>query len=461
MSDMHEQAMQAIYRQVLERLLEQMAQAQRASLQLLIQRLLVAAGGAQSIGRFRLVLLHGPDRPSAHLLACLRAAQLSIAQRSAQTFQLRVVVVAQPGAGAAELISHERCFNALLLHSDPRVELLVARAEGARPFDVQWLLAEPADTLNRKAWLLSGHLPGNPLHSLLGSRLWLQLAHACAPVLRCEEHDCVVVMAMPASQRRRLLAWGRRCLRLADPEQPPLPNCIAAWVDAVARLHAHLSRLPGPAARVAGPGAKHACAHALQLLDLDELLQHLGRTDRLDRMLGLGEDAPCAAPGLQAFKDPHLSGHVLGLQAHYLGGDRYPQTLRSAPRTHHLGRGQSLRLTPQALREDAEQRLLRGYGVADRQMACLLFNPFIDRGRRLEAFVEHCHPNMAVALPYLHSALQGQPCPASVVRWLVGVSGLSLIMMRGLYALRLDERTLRLSQQLMRRDAALRMQATG
>ncbi|WP_028694163.1 hypothetical protein [Pseudomonas cremoricolorata] len=460
MSDIHDQAMQAIFRQVLERLLERMAQAQRASLQLLIQRLLVAAGGAQSIGRFRLVVLHGPDRASAHLLACLRAAQLSIAQRSAQTFSLRVVVLALPGTRAVELARHERCFNALLLHSDARVELLVARPERAQPFDVQGLLNEPVDALGRKAWLLSGHLPGDPLHNLLGSRSWLQLAHACAPLLRCEEQDCALVMAMPASQRRRLLAWGRRCLRLADPEQPPLPPCIAAWVEGVARLHSHLARLPEPSARASAASINHACAHPLQLLDLDELLQHLGRQDHLDPVLGFKGDTPAALPGLHGFYDPQLQGHVRGLQVQHLAAGSYLQTVRSVLEACQLSRGQLFRLSPQALRDEAEQRLERGYGVDAQQMACLLFSPFIDRGRRLERFIQRCHPNMAVALPYLHGALQGQPCPAPVVRWLVGVSGLSLSTLRGLYGLRLDERTLRLSRHLARRDAGLRMRVS-
>ncbi|HCP30397.1 MAG TPA: hypothetical protein DIT96_12450, partial [Pseudomonas sp.] len=87
MTAIHDQAMHHIYRQVLERLLNHMSQSQRASLQLLIQRLLIAAGGAEYIGTFRVLALHGNDRRSARLLAMLRAAQLSIATRGPVTFQ--------------------------------------------------------------------------------------------------------------------------------------------------------------------------------------------------------------------------------------------------------------------------------------------------------------------------------------------------------------------------------------
>lgn len=119
MTAIHDQAMHYVYEQVLERLLGHMSQAQRASLQLLIQRLLVAAGGLEYIGTFRLQVLQGSDRHSARLLAMLRAAQLSIALRAPVTFQLRVLVVSLPVADSARLDAHERSFSALFMQDDP------------------------------------------------------------------------------------------------------------------------------------------------------------------------------------------------------------------------------------------------------------------------------------------------------------------------------------------------------
>lgn len=73
MSNIHDQAMHYIYQQVLERLLAHMSQPQRASLQLLIQRLLLAAGGPDYIGTFRLLVVQGADTRSTRLLAiCAR-----------------------------------------------------------------------------------------------------------------------------------------------------------------------------------------------------------------------------------------------------------------------------------------------------------------------------------------------------------------------------------------------------
>lgn len=56
MSDIHEQAMNYVYQQVLQRLLGYMTRAERTALQLLIQRLIVAAGGLEQISQFRILL---------------------------------------------------------------------------------------------------------------------------------------------------------------------------------------------------------------------------------------------------------------------------------------------------------------------------------------------------------------------------------------------------------------------
>ncbi|MCE6981803.1 hypothetical protein EI534_31530, partial [Pseudomonas frederiksbergensis] len=135
MGSIHDQAMQYIYQQVLQRLLEHLSQAQRASLQLLIQRLIVAAGGIERIGGFKLMFTQDGSQNASHALACLRAAQLSIAARSPGTFQLRVAVVRQPGMSATAVSNIEHGFSALFLHDDPRVELLMLVDQQLLPFD--------------------------------------------------------------------------------------------------------------------------------------------------------------------------------------------------------------------------------------------------------------------------------------------------------------------------------------
>ncbi|WP_312933306.1 hypothetical protein [Pseudomonas sp.] len=453
MSEMHDHAIQSIYQQVLGRLQEHLSQAQRASLQLLIQRLLVAAGGLERIGDFRLLLVHGNDRLSAHLLACLRAAQLSIAQRGSQTFSLRVLVLRQPGVNALELARHARCFDALFLHDDSRVELLMADPAGLQPFEAQLGQNEPPHVLERDAWLLFGHVSEGDVDGLVGSRLWLQMARACASALTCEEGVSALVTAVPAAQRRRLLAWSRRCLRLVEPGRAPSLQCASTVIKAMARLQARMAQLPTGLCVLPSRTVRDSGACTLHVLGLDELLQHIGQPDRLNRLLSGAANDSSPKAGFEAWQDPLLAAHLNGLQAQYLRAASYQEGVRAALAHTDL----ALPCTSRTLRLETEKRLQRGYGLGEEQLACLLFAPFVGRGAQLEAWLRRCHPNMRVALPYVHNALQGRPCPEAVVRWLVGVSGLSLARLQGLYGLRLDDRTLCLPRYLARRDASLRL----
>ena len=71
---------------------------------------------------------------------------------------------------------------------------------------------------------------------------------------------------------------------------------------------------------------------------------------------------------------------------------------------------------------------------------------------------------MVVALPYLHRALQGKPCPDAVKAWLVNTSGLPLGQLRQIYDGQLPLTGWRLLNHLARRDVHLRLlpqQAVG
>jgi hypothetical protein len=209
MNNTHDQAMHFVYQQVLQRIFEHLNQAQRASIQLLMQRLLVIAGGHAQIADLRLVLLHGGDQRSAHLLAYLRAAQLSIALRHHATFRLRVLIARSPGLDRATLASHERCFSALFLHDDPRVELLLSDGERLAPFIAGETSGGGQLGDAGKAWLLFGHLCGGQPDALLGGQAYLMLAEGLSQALAGADPEGGVdalVTVVPAVQRRRLLA---------------------------------------------------------------------------------------------------------------------------------------------------------------------------------------------------------------------------------------------------------------
>lgn len=445
MTAIHDQAMHYIYQQVLERLLSHMSQAQRASLQLLIQRLLVAAGGPEYIGTYRLLVLQGNDHGSARLLAMLRAAQLSIALRAPVTFQLRVLVVSLPVADSATLECHERGFNALFLQDDPRVQLQMIRGREVVPFSRHAPAAPESWLLARDAMLMFGHLVDASPEALLGSRLHLELAAAVGFALQAHTPADVLITAIPACQRRRYLAWARRSLRLAGERgSHAVHQCLATLAQGLSRLHGSIG---GPSSALAEPAVGAAPQNTpVRLIAIDDLLPPLLEEQQLDLMLGCRFEGGQDARPLAAFVEPLAPAQLQQLHARSLE----PQASRPA-----------LRLAGQPganKRRDVHQlQFGRAYGINQIQQVCLLFSPFARQGKNLERFLQCWHADMLVALPYLHRALQGKPCPEAVKNWLVNTSGLPLGQLRLIYGGGLPLASWRLMSHLARRDVQLRL----
>jgi len=439
----HDQAMHYIYQQVLERLLSHMSQAQRASLQLLIQRLLVAAGGPEYIGTFRLLVLHGNDRRSTRLLAMLRAAQLSIALRAPVTFQLRVLVVSLPSADRATLEGHERCFSALFMQDDQRVQLEMIEGREVVPFSCQPVVVRERWQQARDAMLVFGHLVDARPEALLGSRLHLELAEAVGLALRDQAAD-VLVTAVPARLRRKYLAWARRSLRRAGAHgSQQVHQCLAmlaqglGWVQGT--LDGALDTQGEAAASVATEEAP------VRVFAIDDLLPHLLGVQQLDVMLGCCFEGARDAWPLAAFSEPSAL-----LQLHELY-DHSLEPLAGRPALRLAGK-------PGGSRHGDVQPVQFGkaYGINQTQLVCVLFRPFARQGRNLERFLQCRHADMLVALPYLHRALQGKSCPEAVKDWLVNTSGLPLGQLRAIYGGRLRLTTWRLMNHLAQRDIHLR-----
>lgn len=443
----HNQAMNYIYEQVLERLMRHMSAAQRASMQLLVQRLLVAAGGTDYIGTFRLLVVHGNDRRSARLLAMLRAAQLCIALRAPATFQLRVLVACLPGPGSAVVQRHERCFNALFMADDPRVNLQIIEGAEAVPFEGRSTFHRDHWSMHRRSLLLFGHLQNVGGEALLGCRLHLELADAvCRAIDDNAASADAIVTALPERQRRRYLAWARRTLRQADPRAAQaVQQCLATLMSGLSQLNAVAgSPLETPSTSVAV-----VVEDRMPLLGvkLDDLLLHLHDESQLDEMLQCAGETALDSPSLGAFLDPTSLERLADLQA------RCAQTI-------------DLQQPPASAGRNGDEQAALGpdpnaYGLEPAQCSCLLFRPFADHGRNLETFLRCRHPDMLVALPYLLRALQGKDCPDAVKDWLVNTSGLALTELRAIFEGKLPEAPMQLLARLARRDVCLRLLPRG
>lgn len=448
MSSLHDQAMQSIYQQVLDRVCNQMPRGQHASLQLLIQRLTVAAGGEPYIGEFQLVVVLGGDRRSAHLLANLRAAQLSLALRGGRTFRLRVIVSCLPAPDPHMQLSHERLFNALFLQDDPRVQLLMLEDDKVVPFSTCVAQAVRPWVASRQALLMFGHLTEATPKALLGCRLHLQLAGALQGTLDHSGAATALITALPDRERRRVMAWGRRILRLTGELEGlgDVARCAAALAEGLSRLH---MRVGAPLGRCLDMPTAMRPELPLKMLTVDDLLCPSSEAHHLDAMLGPPKEHGLANTPLGAWTASGIVENLTGAHAHLRA--RQPREREGQLSIKDVRASWWLRVQQQG-----RVSFLQGLGLNEEQLTCLLFTPFSGRGKKLADFVHACHPRMGVALPYLHKALQGKPCPETIKHWLVDVSGLSLVQLQAIYAARLEPSAWRLLVSLTRRDAALR-----
>lgn len=449
MGVIHDQAMQYVYQQVLQRLLERLTQAQRASLQLLIQRLLVVAGGLESIQGLKVMLVHTGSQDSTHTLAFLRAAQLSLAARSPVTFNLRVATARHSDMSPVTLGNIERAFAALVIHDDPRVELLAVDDERVRIFDARQGISPAQQQADRHALLMAGHLtPGDPDQAII-HRQYLDIADLHRLGAAWNGGVDVLVSGEPGPRRKRFLAHGLRLLRTAGlPRMRPVEGFPRSLFETVSGVRQQFRATdPGgdlPAMPVASRG------RVPRFIAIDDLVHDplCGQGRLLNDLLRFKHDEwtlgfPLVQPG-----NPLMRAHLGGLRSEVIDGRSYQdglgdclERIEQEMRRQHMPammrdsliepwrRGDDLREVRRLAGEFAAQ----AWGVNETQLICLLYSPIVEEGRRLEPFLRRCHPGMLVAMPYLHKALQGQPSSDPVLQWLTGTSGLPLPTLQALY----------------------------
>lgn len=451
MGAIHDQAMQYVYQQVLHRLLERLTQGQRASLQLLIQRLMVVAGGPDCIGGLKVMLVHTGSQDSTHTLAFLRAAQLTLAARSPSTFNLRIATARHTDMSATVLANIERAYAALVVHDDPRVELLMVDAGEVRPFDAHQAVSPRQQQADRHAVLQAGHLTGG--HSLmsLAHRHYLDLADLHRFGMAWEGGVDVLVSGEPTPRRKRFLAQGLRMMREAGLQRvrpiEAMPRALFQLTDAV-RQEYRAPAVPDAATeKTVGCNSRLRMPRFISVDDLvydpacghGRLLIELMRFRHEVWSYGFAPDEP---------GNPLLRAHLRGLRSEFIDGRSYHDGIEDCLKSaeERLKREQvpasqrELLLGPWQTAESLQQvrRLagdfaLQALGISETQLVCLLCSPIVSQGAALEDFLRRCHPGMLVALPHLHKALRGHSSSDPVVQWLTSTSGLPLATLQGLY----------------------------
>ncbi|MDH0745614.1 hypothetical protein N5D61_04555 [Pseudomonas sp. GD03842] len=456
MSSLHEQAMNYVYQQVLQRLLSYFNRAERTALQLLIQRLLVAAGGIERIGDYRILVAFSGGKDSAYTVALLRAAQLSIAGRAPVTFKLRLATMRHAGMTSAVMANIHRCYSALFLHDDPRVELLVVDHHAVRAFEPDLPFSTMGREQSRSDMLLGGHLTQGDARTTFCNSCYLGMAEFLGRAVSWGEGVDAVLSGDSLREQKQYATWA---MRLAQGNGEAIEqwhtlsfSAALRTLDRVGRRYYQALYGEEPTAnalvsRPLYPPNKRQAPTFLTIADLigfrlEERWALL--TDfldfRFDDLAFSFSESDCANPLLMA--------HMRGLKAAFIQGREYAdgiaEYLELAAKMMRRKR-MPKRLITQAMaayegpeRIEARRALADGYaqeafGLSEVQLVCLLFAPFVEGGVRLESFLRRCHPGMLIALVDLHKALSGEPAPDQVTQWLVEVSGLSLKGLQNLY----------------------------
>ncbi|UOB21694.1 hypothetical protein MRY17_13100 [Pseudomonas orientalis] len=443
MSAIHDQAMNYVYHQVLQRLMGHFTRAERTALQLLIQRIVVAAGGMEQVGHYKVMIAHGGGEVSSYTLALLRAAQLSIAGRAPKTFHLRVATLRHAGMTQATLDSLNDGYSALFFHDDSRVELLMVENHEVQPFHHQRPASSAGRGASQRNMLMIGHLTSGDVRATLCNDTYLALGDFYQRVSTWNGGVHALVSGDAPRKQSQYLAWLKRAALGAGVTVPPrrpatlniLFSRMQEWSTGCYRdlYGEHYVEAEG----LGSGGHRHLAYIGVADL-LDEV--DVGSAPLLTEFLAHKPDPFDFHFSHPDYPNPLLMAHLHGLQAQCLrelsykeGVQAFVRQARDAMVRRHI---------PGSLIDEMgshDGRVLsttcaKGFfGLDEAQLTCLLFSPFIHHGERLEGYLRQCHPGMLVGLPELHKALQGKPAADMLEQWLVDTSGLSLPLLQHLY----------------------------
>ena len=453
MTLIHDQAMNYVYQQMLQRLLSFFSRAERTALQLMIQRLVVTAGGMERIGDYKVLAIQSGSRDSCYTLALLRAAQLSIAGRAPSTFQLRVASLRMSGLSASAQDNIHRSHSALFLYDDPRVEVLMADNREVLPFRHPAPVSEAGREASRLNLLMVGHrrtLDG-PLD--LWDDGYLATGEFVGQIARWNSGvDALICSDTPRQQKLFIEGLKRAAakagLTTSDHPGTGFDELFAVLDELGSDCYRTFYDGRGPAQW--RPAEQFEACRRATFIDIHDLLVS-NREERwplLTEFLGFQPDELTAQLRENEYVSPSISAHVRGLQACFVHGHSYETGVAEyLQRALVMMRRKQLseRLCEQAVEtfgspaKLSDQRALaaaeaqKNLGLNEAQLVCLLFAPFVENGAGLERFLRQCHPGMLVAMPDLHRAMQGHPVPEQIVHWMVDVSGLPVSLIGKLY----------------------------
>lgn len=443
MSTIHEQAMNYVYQQVLQRLIGHFAREERTALQLLVQRIIVAAGGMEQVGDYKVLVAHGGGEVSSYTLALLRAAQLTIASRAPRTFHLRVATLRYAGMAEDRLDMLNQAYGRLFLHDDPRVDLLMVENQEVLPFNHQRPASSAGLHISQRNRLMVGHLSSGDCRATLCSDAYLALGDFYQRVTTWNGGVHALVSGDSPRKQSQFLAWLKKTAQGAGVATPK------RWPLSLTGLFARMDEWSIGYYRdvygehyVASDNPSKTGHRHLAYIGVADLLEdvELAASTMLTEFMAYTPDPLGFHFSHPSYSNPLLMAHLRGLQAQCLRDLDYEEGVQgfiqqAAQYMHRLRMPEEL-LAQAGTREGrafSSACAQQFFGLDEAQLICLLYSPFIHHGERLEGYLRQCHPGMLVALPELHKVLQGQSSAEVLQQWATDTSGLPMPLLQHLY----------------------------
>ncbi|MDO9346970.1 hypothetical protein [Pseudomonas pergaminensis] len=443
MSTIHEQAMNYVYQQVLQRLIGYFNRAERTALQLLVQRIVVAAGGMEQVGDYKVLVAHGGGEASTYTLALLRAAQLTIAGRAPRTFHLRVATLRHAGMTEGRLDKLNLGYGRLFLHDDPRVELLMVENQEVLPFNHLRPASAVGREISQRNMLMIGHVTSGDCRATLCNDTYLALGDFYQRVTTCNGGVHAVVNGDSLRKQSQFLAWLKKTAQGAGLAiQPNWPVSLTGLFARMEEWSAGYYRDVYGEHYVASDNPSRAGHRHLAYIGIADLLADVDtqQSPMLNEFMAYAPDPLGFHFSHPSYSNPQLMAHLRGLQAQCLRDLDYEEGVRgfvhqASQRMRSVQVPEELLARAQSSEGRIESRIYAQhyFGLDETQLICLLFSPFIHHGERLEGYLRQCHPGMLVALPELHKVLQGKPSAEMLQQWVTDTSGLPMPLVQHLY----------------------------
>lgn len=416
---------------------------------------LVQKYGIEDLPSRTLLVAYGGGKDSTYTVAFLRAVQLRLAQEHGVTFMLRSATMRHAGVPRAVMENIDRVYRRLGMLDDGRAELLINDLDQVRPFHVDLPFPESLRNINRRDILLNGHRTQGDGRPTFCNACNLNVANFFGRAAWHNTPVDAVFTGDSAEEQRTYFAWIMRLAREAGADIRSLRDSgfhgVLKGLNAIGQAyyaevhgedeHEELDRRKVAAGDV-GHIPEFISIYDLVHYDLD------AHRDLITGFLGFEIDELAFSFTESDCANPAVMAHLRGLKAQHVEKRSYEQGVRE-----YVQLGQTL-MAKKQIPEDLQDIVLARYATPERiesmrirmiqfcedahrisldQSICMVYSPFVGKGRRLAVWIDSEHPELADNIDDITAVLNDDDNNELIRPLLESFSGLPVASLRHLW----------------------------